>query len=96
MEHEYSLYDAKANFSKIVKQVRENGKAVVITVHGRPAVEIIAYRELSLSLEQRLDELRARGEILPAKNSPRDYVFATRKAARKSGLKRFLAERDDK
>jgi prevent-host-death family protein len=95
MSSEYSLYDAKANLSKIVKQVRESGDSVVITVHGQPAVEIRAYKELSSQTEERLAELRARGEILTARKSPRDYVFESRRETKPGGLKRFLDERAD-
>lgn len=93
MSNEYSLYDAKANLSKIVKQVRETGDAVVITVHGEPAVEIRAYEALSSQLEERLAQLEERGEILPSKLSPRDYVYKPRAERKIGALKRFLDER---
>lgn len=93
MSDEYSLYDAKANFSKIVKQVREGGRAVVITVHGEPAVEIRAYKPLPIELEARIAEMIARGIIRPAKRSPRDLAWKPGVAKRPGGLKRFLDER---
>lgn len=95
MAEEYSLYDAKANLSKIVKQVRESGSTVVITVHGEPAVEIRPYKELPLKLEQRIAALTARGDILPAQQASRDYVFKPRTGKTRGGLKRFLAERNE-
>lgn len=93
MHRDYPLYDAKANLSRIVKQVREGGESVVITVHGEPAVEIIAYRTPSSNLVERLAEMVARGDVVPASASPREYVYTPRKPARKGGLKRFLDER---
>lgn len=94
MADEYSLYDAKANLSRIVKQVRETGHSVVVTVHGEPAVEIRPYKPLPLELEARLAAMRERGEIRPAKGSFRDYVWTPRKP-RHGGLKRFLDERQE-
>ena len=95
MSDHYSLYDAKANFSKIVKQVREGGRAVVVTVHGEPAVEIRAYKALPIELEARRAEMIARGIIRPAKRSPRDLVLKPGVPRRPGGLKRFLHERHD-
>lgn len=95
MSDEYSLYDAKANFSRIVKQVRESGRAVVVTVHGEPAVEIRPYKPLPTKLEERLAEMRARGMIHPAKSSFRDYVYKPTGRVRPGGLQRFLEERDE-
>jgi prevent-host-death family protein len=94
MADEYSLYEAKANLSRIVKQVRESGNSVVVTVHGKPTVEIRAYRELPLDLDARIEEMRARGEIRPAKANPRDYVWTPLKPARRGGLQRFLEDRN--
>ena len=39
MPDEYSIYDAKAKLSALVKQVRE-GRSFVITVHGEPVAEL--------------------------------------------------------
>ena len=36
----YALRDAKAQFSKLVRDV-ENGERVVITKHGEPVVELV-------------------------------------------------------
>ena len=94
MADRYSLYDAKANLSRIVKQVRESGQSVVVTVHGEPAVEIRAYSTLPLDLESRIVELTARGVVKPAVQSPKDYVWKARTRRRPGGLKRFLDERD--
>ena len=95
MSDEYSLYDAKANFSKIVKHVRETGNSVIVTVHGEPAVEIRAVQELPVDIEARIAELKARGVIRPAKASAKDYTWKPRARKRAGGLDRFLRERAD-
>ena len=94
MPDQYSLYDAKANFSRIVRQVRESGQSVVVTVHGEPAVEIRAYTALPLDLEARIAELTARGVVKASAQSPKDYVWKARKQTRQGGLQRFLDDRD--
>ena len=94
MSDQYSLYDAKANLSKIVKQVREGGASVVITVHGEPAVEIRPYKPLSTNLDARWNGLVDRGHVTPAKPGRRDATWKI--GAKKPGaLKRFLADRDE-
>ncbi len=92
MADTYSLYDAKAQLSRIVRQVREGGRSVVITVHGEPAVEIRRYEPLPMDLESRVAELKARGYIRPALRSPKDVEWKT-VAKRPGALKRFLDER---
>jgi prevent-host-death family protein len=92
MADQYSLYDAKAQLSRIVRQVREGGAPVVITVHGEPAVEIRRYEPLPTDLEPRIAELIARGYIRPPKGTPRDAPWKA-VASRPGALKRFLDER---
>lgn len=94
MSDEYSLYDAKAKLSQIVRQVRERGGSVVVTVHGRPVVEIRPYQPDSADLDVRYAELEAKGIITPAKAGPRDAPWKP-VARRSGGLKRFLDERGD-
>jgi prevent-host-death family protein len=92
--HHYSLYEAKANLSKIVRQIREGGAPVVITVHGEPAVEIRAYQQLPDDLDARWAELEARGVIARPTVKPADAAWKP-VAKRRGALKRFLADRDD-
>ncbi len=94
MADQYSLYDAKANLSRIVRQVRETGRSVIVTVHGEPAVEIRAYTSLPLDLESRIAELKARGVVKASAQNPMDYVWKARKQKRLGGLQRFLDDRD--
>ena len=87
------LYDAKAHFSALVKQVRETGIPVVVSVHGQPAVEIRPYTAPApQTLEERLNEMEARGELIRAKRKFNANVW-TQGERRPGGLKRFLEER---
>ncbi len=40
MKRTYSIYEAKAKFSRIIRLVREQGAAVTISYHGAPVAEI--------------------------------------------------------
>ena len=68
MPDEYSLYEAKAKLSALVKQVRE-GRTVVITVHGQPAAELRPIDPFARpqSLNEPLAELTGRGVVLKPK-----------------------------
>jgi len=95
MSEEYSLYDAKAKLSALVRQVRE-GKSVVITVHGEPVAELRPYRkpEKKQTLEERVAELTALGLITPARMRPSDpKAFPVGKRV-PGALKRFLEDRE--
>lgn len=95
MPDEYSLYDAKAKLSALVRQVRE-GKTVVITVHGEPVAELRPYQkpERKQTLEERIAELTARGQITPATMQPSD-PDAFRPGRHVPGaLQRFLDDRE--
>lgn len=87
---EYSLYEAKAKLSAIVRRVRE-GHTVVVTVHGEPAVEIRPVTPKAQTLDDRYRELVERGEIIPARSNDRSFPTLLR---RPGGLKRFLEDRN--
>lgn len=95
MRDEYSLYDAKAKLSALIRQVRE-GRTIVITVHGQPAAELrpIEHAPRQQTLEQRLAELEARGEVSPALRRPGAQLGIRTIARRPGALKRFLRERE--
>ena len=95
MPREYSLYEAKAKLSALIRQVRE-GRSVVITVHGQPAAELrpIERTAPKQTNAERYEELTRRGLVTPARVRPSD-AQAWPVGARKPGaLKRFLEERD--
>ena len=91
MRDTYSLYEAKAKLSAIVRQVRE-GRRVVITVHGEPAVEIRPVEKSAVEgLEARLTRLEERGTLV--RRDP--AVLRLEPVAKRAGaLQRFLAERN--
>ena len=90
MKDTYSLYEAKAKLSAIVRQVRE-GRRVVITVHGEPAVEMRPVEKTADGLAARLATLEEHGVLL--RRDPA-AVRLEAVAKRPGALARFLAERD--
>lgn len=95
MPSEYSLYEAKAKLSALVRQVRAGG-TVIITVHGEPAAELrpIAQATEKETNEERLDALSSRGLISPARLSPSSANAWPIGTPKRGALKRFLEERD--
>ena len=90
MRDTYSLYEAKAKLSAIIRQVRE-GRHVLVTVHGEPVAEIRPVVPEANDLAARVEQLRERGVLVAGKR--REGTL--RPAARKPGaLARFLADRD--
>ena len=90
MRDSYSLYEAKARLSALVKMVRE-GRTVVITVHGEPAVEMRRVEPEESGLEQRVSRLRERGVVVSRKST---RVASQPMERKKGALKRFLQSRD--
>ena len=90
MKDTYSLYEAKARLSALVRQVRE-GRRVVITVHGKPAVELRPVQPVAGGIEARIAELEARGALLRAANPGARLKLGAKRAG---ALKRFLAARE--
>lgn len=88
----YSIYEAKARFSEVIRQVRE-GRTVTVSDRGEPVAEIRPIgRQQTPTLEERLDDLERSGALVrPA--LPRQTL---RPAGRRpGGLSRFLAERGE-
>ena len=90
MRNTYSLYEAKAKLSAIVRMVRE-GKTVVVTLHGEPVVEMRPISGSTLGLEARMDDLADRGVLVRAASAGVRPRAITRKPG---ALKRFLNDRD--
>ena len=92
MPKEYSLYEAKARLSALVRQVRE-GRSVIITVHGEPVAELrpVGPPGGELTLAERIAELTDRGELSPPVDS---RARVTVGKSRRGALRRFLAERE--
>ena len=86
----YSIYEAKARFSEVVRMVRE-GHPVTITYRGEPVAEIRPIDEpAGTSLERRLGELERQGEIVRGERRGEMSTVSRRPGA----LQRFLEERE--
>ena len=91
MKDTYSLYEAKAKLSAIMRMVRE-GHSVTVTVHGKPVAEIRPVPPQATGMEARIAHLRATGQLTDRNGSPSSLRPIAR---RPGGLARFLADRDD-
>ena len=60
----YSTYEAKARFSEVLRQVREEGKTITVSYRGEPVAEIRPVRPKPQTVEERLDELERGGELV--------------------------------
>ncbi len=91
MGDSYSLYDAKARLSELIRMVRD-GHTIAITYHGkRVALLTPATEGTKETFQQRLERLEGEGTTSGApKNRPRFSPIAKRVG----GLKRFLEERE--
>ncbi len=88
MKDTYSLYEAKAKLSAIMRQVRE-GRSVVVTLHGKPVAEIRPVAAAEQGIAAKLRAMEDRGTLV------RKSATKTARTARKPGaLRRFLRERD--
>ena len=96
MSKRYSIYDAKAHLSALVRQVRESGQTVVITVHGEPVAELrpVETPRPAQALEERLTELEASGQITPSNGTPGEKPNFRIGKPSPGALQRFLDERD--
>ncbi len=90
MARRYSLSEAKARFSAMIRQVRE-GQRVTVTVHGKPVAEIRPVAPAAGDLGSRLAELADRGVLVPPPKATRQINQVGR---RPGALARFLAERE--
>jgi len=91
MRNSYSLYEAKAKLSAIIRQVRE-GRSAIVTLHGKPVAEIRPISQAAEDIGSRIDLLVDRGVVVRNPGAPR-RVGAV--AKRTGALKRFLEERND-
>ncbi len=86
----YSVYEAKAKFSEIIRKVRE-GRTVTVTYHGEPVAEVRPIAPAGPALEDRVRRLEDRGVVVrPSVREGKLRPIARRRGA----LERFLADRD--
>jgi prevent-host-death family protein len=86
----YSLYDAKAKFSEIIRQVRE-GKSITVSYRGEAVAVIRPVPKSDKSLARRIDRLESNGVVSRSGGHQGRLRTTTRKPG---ALTRFLAERD--
>jgi len=90
MRDTFSLYEAKAKLSAIVRQVRE-GRSFTITLHGEPVAELRPLAKSAPDVAARADALAERGILVrPAQKRAQPGLVVRRPGA----LKRFLDERE--
>ena len=87
----YSVYDAKARFSELIRKVRE-GRTVMVSYRGEPVAEIRPVGDADSDLARRLNILEGLG-LLVGGDAPQGQLRAG--ARRPGALQRFLEERDD-
>lgn len=92
MNRTYSLYEAKARLSQIIRAVREHGQTVIVSYHGEPVAEIRPIQRLEDPLAQRIAELEAHGVLVPA--AAPGAALPPALARKRGALQRFLEERD--
>jgi prevent-host-death family protein len=87
----YSTYEAKAKLSEILRKV-ESGQVIRISRHGTPIAEVRPVPQGPTTLEERIADLMARGEVTPARNP----AARLRPIAHVPGaLQRFLDDRNE-
>jgi prevent-host-death family protein len=91
MRDTYSLYEAKARLSAIVRRVRE-GHNVIVTLHGEPVAEIRPLEKAKGGIEGRVTELIARGVLIPAAG-PRARIKPGKPVP--GALRRLLDDRNE-
>lgn len=87
MRDTYSIYEAKAKLSQLLRRVKE-GWEVIIAERGTPIAKVVPLQKQS-SFEERLDYLTAIHAILPAKRKE-----IPKGVKRLGGLARFLKGRE--
>ena len=86
----YSIYEAKARFSEVIRKVRE-GRVVTVSYRGEPVAEIRSVGRES-TLDERLEDLERSGSLVRSAHPRQTF----RPVARRPGaLLRFLAERGE-
>ncbi len=88
----YSIYEAKARFSEVIRRVRE-GRTVTVSYRGEPIAEIRSIeRQREPTLDERLDDMERDGSLVASAIPRRTF----RPVERRPGAQaRFLAERGE-
>lgn len=93
MKDVYSIYEAKAKLSEIIRRVK-NRRAVTITDRGEPVARVVPIDSGSnQSLESRLKELKSKG-VLNVAEKPPSSIGALKRLP--GAVNRFLSnDRDE-
>lgn len=91
MNDTYSLYEAKAKLSEIVRLIREQGRAATVTYHGQPVAEIRPIEPVATGLDARIADLRSQGRIQGGADGPHHLPSPVARVP--GALKRFLEDR---
>jgi prevent-host-death family protein len=90
MPHTYSVYEAKARFSELLRRVRE-GQHIYISYRGRKVAELRPLQDDQRGWSDRLQRLEEEGVVSPAR-SPSGHLKPV--ATRPGALARFLESRE--
>jgi prevent-host-death family protein len=85
----YSIYEAKAKLSEILRAVRR-GRHITITDRGRDVARIVPIA--TGGIDERITDLQAAGILAPAAGGP--VAGPDVGESRPGALQRFLRERD--
>lgn len=88
MAHHYSIYEAKAKFSELLRRVK-GGTEVTVTERGRPVAKVIPLQQ-EQTLAQRLKELEHCNNLIPRRRKKMERGGENIPG----GLERFLKERE--
>ena len=88
MKTTYSIYEAKAKLSEIIRLVRKN-RNVTITYHDEPVAQIVPIDLKPQSLEDQFIRLEKEGVLMLRQPKPLFSIQASHGA-----LKRFLDSRE--
>ena len=92
MALDYSIQEAKARFSEVIRQVRE-GKTVTVSYRGEPVAETRSIRRRQTpTLDERLNDLERNGSLVRSV-IPRQTLRPVER--RPGALSRSLAERGE-
>ena len=92
MDKRFSVFDARARFSELIRTVMSIGP-VVITQRGIPVIRMIPYEDEEIDLLKRLEQLTKIGQAQAADRSPKDLPDPV-ESRRSGALRRFLSERE--
>ena len=88
----YPAHQAKAQFSEVLRQVREEAKTIVVSYRGEPVAEIRPLHRHPQTIEERLEELERIGALISSTEPKRPFELGELSPG---ALAQFLSERGD-